>query len=32
MKEIKTLQISKAVQDSDIHVKLLNENAEFFVE
>ena len=32
MKEIKTLQISKAVQDSDIHVKLLNGNAEFFVE
>ena len=32
MKEIENLEISKAIQDSDIPVKILKENAEFFAE
>ena len=32
MKEIKNLEVSKSVQDSDIPVKILKENAEFFAE
>ena len=32
LKEIKKLKLSKAVQDSDIPVKILTENADFFAE
>ena len=32
MQEIENLEISKAIQDSDIPVKILKENAELFAE
>ena len=32
LKEIKKLNLSKAVQDSDIPVKILKENADFFAD
>ena len=31
LKEIKKLNLNKAVQDSDIPVKILKENADFFL-
>ena len=30
LKEVKTLSVKKAIQDTDIPVKVLNENEEFF--
>ena len=32
LKEIKKLNLNKAVQDSDITVKILKENADFFAD